>query len=34
MTFAIIPLMSVAIEQPYHYRRHPLVEPDWTRLPG
>ncbi len=20
--------------QPYAYRRHPLVEPDWTRLPG
>jgi lysine 2,3-aminomutase len=21
-------------EQPYEYRRRPLVEPDWTRLPG
>jgi lysine 2,3-aminomutase len=24
----------VSIEQPYVYRRRPLVEPDWTRLPG
>ena len=23
-----------AIEQPYEYRRRPLVEPDWTRFPG
>ena len=22
------------LEQPYPYRRHELVEPDWTRLPG
>jgi lysine 2,3-aminomutase len=22
------------MEQPYEYRRHPLVEPDWRRLPG
>jgi lysine 2,3-aminomutase len=22
------------MEQPYAYRRRPLVEPDWTRLPG
>ena len=22
------------IEQPYQYRRRPLVEPDWTRFPG
>lgn len=21
-------------EQPYHYRRKPLVEPDWRRMPG
>jgi len=26
--------MSIAIEQPYVYRRTELVEPDWTRLPG
>jgi lysine 2,3-aminomutase len=26
--------MSTAIEQPYAYRRHELVEPDWTRFPG
>ncbi len=24
----------MSIEQPYVYRRRPLVEPDWTRLPG
>ena len=22
------------LEQPYAYRRHELVEPDWRRLPG
>src|SRR5581483_3085933 len=22
------------MSQPYEYRRRPLVEPDWTRLPG
>ncbi len=26
--------MTTDIEQPYVYRRHELVEPDWTRLPG
>ena len=26
--------MTQPIEQPYAYRRRPLVEPDWTRLPG
>lgn len=26
--------MSTQIEQPYHYRRRELVEPDWTRFPG
>ena len=26
--------MHPKIEQPYAYRRHELVEPDWTRLPG
>ncbi len=26
--------MSTQIEQPYVYRRHELVEPDWTRFPG
>ena len=26
--------MSTQIEQPYAYRRHELVEPDWTRFPG
>ncbi|HEY5248808.1 MAG TPA: lysine 2,3-aminomutase, partial [Dermatophilaceae bacterium] len=26
--------MDQKIEQPYAYRRHKLVEPDWTRLPG
>ncbi|MEP7370570.1 MAG: lysine 2,3-aminomutase, partial [Dermatophilaceae bacterium] len=26
--------MHTKIEQPYAYRRHELVEPDWTRLPG
>jgi lysine 2,3-aminomutase len=26
--------MSTTIEQPYVYRRHELVEPDWTRFPG
>ena len=26
--------MSQYLEQPYAYRRRPLVEPDWTRLPG
>jgi lysine 2,3-aminomutase len=25
---------SPAAGQPYEYRRRPLVEPDWTRLPG
>lgn len=25
---------TVATAQPYEYRRRPLVEPDWTRLPG
>jgi lysine 2,3-aminomutase len=25
---------SVAMEQPYAYRRRELVEPDWSRLPG
>jgi lysine 2,3-aminomutase len=24
----------VSTGQPYQYQRHPLVEPDWTRLPG
>ena len=24
----------MSIEQPYVYRRRPLVEPEWTRLPG
>ncbi|MEO7069795.1 MAG: lysine 2,3-aminomutase, partial [Nostocoides sp.] len=26
--------MSTALAQPYTYRRRPLVEPDWRRLPG
>jgi lysine 2,3-aminomutase len=26
--------MTYSVEQPYAYRRRPLVEPDWTRLPG
>ena len=26
--------MSTQIEQPYVYRHHALVEPDWTRFPG
>jgi lysine 2,3-aminomutase len=26
--------MTIAIEQPYAYRRHQLTEPDWTRFPG
>ncbi|SRR5580765_512734 len=26
--------MSTAVAQPYTYRRRPLVEPDWRRLPG
>jgi lysine 2,3-aminomutase len=26
--------VSQYLEQPYAYRRRPLVEPDWTRLPG
>jgi lysine 2,3-aminomutase len=26
--------MSTTIEQPYAYRHHALVEPDWTRFPG
>jgi lysine 2,3-aminomutase len=26
--------MSEPAEQPYEYRRHELVEPDWTRVPG
>jgi lysine 2,3-aminomutase len=26
--------MAQATHQPYDYRRRPLVEPDWTRLPG
>lgn len=26
--------MTTDIEQPYEYRRHELVEPDWTRFPG
>ncbi len=26
--------MTETIEQPYAYRRRPLVEPDWQRLPG
>jgi len=26
--------VPVGLEQPYHYRRRELVEPDWTRLPG
>jgi lysine 2,3-aminomutase len=34
----MVPRMTEAsvmtIEQPYHYRRRELVEPDWTRLPG
>jgi lysine 2,3-aminomutase len=25
---------AAGIEQPYHYRRRELVEPDWRRLPG
>ena len=29
-----MPFMDPKIEQPYAYRRHKLVEPDWTRLPG
>src|SRR5664280_3380095 len=29
-----MPFMDAKIEQPYAYRRHRLVEPDWTRLPG
>ena len=30
----MVPGVSEIIEQPYAYRRRPLVEPDWTRLPG
>ena len=30
----IVPVMTTDIEQPYVYRRHELVEPDWTRFPG
>ena len=30
----MVPGVSQLIEQPYAYRRRPLVEPDWTRLPG
>ena len=30
----MVPGVSQIIEQPYAYRRRPLVEPDWTRLPG
>src|SRR6478752_2350446 len=30
----ILPRMSTAIEQPYVYRHHELVEPDWTRFAG
>jgi lysine 2,3-aminomutase len=30
----ILPRMDTLIEQPYAYRRRPLEEPDWTRLPG
>ncbi|HEX6872085.1 MAG TPA: lysine 2,3-aminomutase, partial [Micromonosporaceae bacterium] len=26
--------MTQPAEQPYEYRRRPLVEPDWTRFPG
>jgi len=26
--------MTPVVEQPYDYRLRPLVEPDWTRLPG
>jgi len=26
--------MTEKIEQPYRYRQHDLVEPDWTRFPG
>ena len=26
--------MTTSVEQPYAYVRRPLVEPDWTRLPG
>src|SRR5947208_15453253 len=25
---------GVGMDQPYTYRRHELVEPDWRRLPG
>lgn len=34
MSSSIIADMSEVIEQPYTYRRRPLVEPDWRRLPG
>jgi lysine 2,3-aminomutase len=30
----MVPGVTTTIEQPYHYRRRQLVEPDWTRLPG
>src|SRR4028119_414086 len=30
----IVPSMTYSVEQPYAYRRRPLVEPDWTRFPG
>jgi lysine 2,3-aminomutase len=33
-TGASAPDASLALEQPYAYRRRELVEPDWTRLPG
>ena len=29
-----MPEVTSTVEQPYAYRRHELVEPDWTRLPG
>ena len=28
------PTTPAPVMQPYEYRRSPLVEPDWTRLPG
>src|SRR3954468_19576163 len=34
MSSRTVPSVSQYLEQPYAYRRRPLVEPDWGRLPG